>query len=47
MSDPNQMVVYGYIKRVMKVGKEIKVAFRPIMPLFQIKLCDKKNAIFF
>lgn len=47
VTDPNQMAVYGYIRRVMKVGKDIKIAFRPIMPLFQIKMCDKKNAIFF
>lgn len=47
ITDPNQMAIYGYIRRVMKVGRDIKVAFKPIMPLFQIKLCDKKNAIFF
>lgn len=47
VTDPNQMAVYGYIKRVMKVGRDIKVAFRPIMPLFRIKLCDKKTAIYF
>lgn len=47
VTDPNQMAVYAYIRRVMRIGKEIKIAFRPIMPLFQIKLCDKKNAIFF
>ena len=47
VTDPNQMAVYGYIKRVMKVGRDIKIAFRPIMPLFQIKLCDKKTAIYF
>ena len=47
ITDPNQMAVYAYIKRVMKVGNNIKIAFHPIAPLFQIKLCEKKNAIFF
>ena len=31
----------------MKVGKNIRIAFQPIMPLYQIKLCDRRNAIFF
>lgn len=47
VTDPTQMAVYGYIRRVMKVGRDIKIAFRPIRPLLQKKLCDKKNAIFF
>ena len=47
ITDPNQMAVYAYIRRVQRVGRDIKIAFHPIMPLFQIKMCDKKNAIFF
>lgn len=46
-TNPNQMAVYGYIKCVMKVDRDIKVAFRPIIPLFQIKMCEKKIAIYF
>lgn len=46
-TDPNQMAIYAYIKRVMIVGSNIKVAFHPIAPLFQIKMCEKKNAIYF
>ena len=29
------------------MGRGIKIVFRPIMPLFQIKMCEKKNAVFF
>ncbi len=47
ITDPNQMAVYAYIRRVQKVGRGIKIVFRPIMPLFQIKMCEKKNAVFF
>ena len=31
----------------MKAGGNIKVAFQPIMPMFQRILCDKRNAVFF
>lgn len=47
VTDPNQMCVYAYIRRVMKAGRNIKVAFQPIAPMFQRILCDKRNAIFF
>ena len=47
VTDPNQMCVYAYIKRIMKAGRNIKVAFQPIMPMFQRILCDKRNAVFF
>lgn len=47
VTDPNQMAVYGYITRVMKCGKEIKIAFKTIAPFFQTKLCDKKKSIYF
>ena len=36
-----------YIQKVMKVGKNIKIAFKPIAPIQQAKLCDKRNAVFF
>ena len=47
ITDPEQMGMYAYIRRVMKVGRDIKVAFQPIAPFFQAKLCEKKNAIYF
>lgn len=47
ITDPNQTAIYAFIKRIMKVGKNIRIAFQPIMPLYQIKLCDRRNAIFF
>lgn len=47
VTDPKQMAVYGYIRRVKRVGKEIKIAFHPIAVFPQIKLCDKRAAIFF
>lgn len=46
-TDPNQMAMYCYIKLVKKEGKNIKVAFRPIAPFFQIKLCEVKTAVYF
>lgn len=46
-TDSKQMAFYAYIKRVKKVGKEVKIAFHPIMPFPQSVLCDKKNAIYF
>lgn len=47
ITDPEQMGMYAYIRRVMKVGRDIKVAFQPIALFFQAKLCEKKNAIYF
>ena len=47
VTDPEQMGMYAYIRRVMKVGRDIKVAFQPIAPFFQAKLRKKKNAIYF
>lgn len=47
VTDPNQMCMYAYIRRVMKAGRNIKIAFQPIMPMFQRVLCDKRNAVFF
>ena len=44
---PNQFCMYCYIQKVMRVGKNIKIAFKPIAPIQQIKLCDKRNAMFF
>ena len=34
VTDPEQMGMYAYIRRVMKVGRDIKVAFQPIAPFF-------------
>ena len=46
-TDQNQWAMYCYIKRVKKEGKYIKVAFKPIAPLQQAKMCEKRNAIYF
>ena len=46
-TSPNQYCMYCYIQKVMVVGKNIKIAFKPIAPIQQIKLCDKRNAMFF
>lgn len=46
-TESDQMAMYAYINAVQKVGKNIKIAFTPLMPFFQEKLCDKRNAIFF
>ena len=47
VTSPNQFCMYCYIQKVMKVGKNIKIAFKPIAPIQQAKLCDKRNAVFF
>ena len=46
-TDPNQCAVYGYITRVKKEGRNIKVAFHPIGLIRQSILCEKKYAIYF
>lgn len=47
ITDPNQWAIYGYIKRIKKSYKSIKIAFQPIASINQQKLCEKKNAIYF
>lgn len=47
ITSPDQYCMLCYIQKVMKVGKNIKIAFKPIAPIQQLKLCDKRNALFF
>lgn len=47
VTDPDQMAIYCYVTRVKKEGRFIKVAFKPIAPFFQIKICEEKVAIYF
>lgn len=47
VTSPEQYYMLCYIQRVMVIGRNIKIAFKPIAPIQQIKLCDKRNAIFF
>ena len=47
ITSPNQFCMLCYIQKVMVAGKNIKIAFKPIVPIQQIKLCDKRNAMFF
>lgn len=47
VTSPDQYCMLCYIQRVMRAGKNIKIAFKPIAPIQQLKLCDKRNAIFF
>ena len=46
-TDANQYALYCYIKRIKKEGRYIKVGFKPILPFPQIKMCTKKNALYF
>ena len=46
-TDSAQMAVYGYIRNIVKSGKIIKIAFKPIRSFPQEKLCDKNNAVYF
>jgi len=46
-ANPAQWALFGYIRRVQKVGRNIKVVFKGLTPFKQQILCDKKNAVFF
>lgn len=46
-TDATQCAVYGYITRVMPVGREIKIAFHPLGVFQQYLMSTKKNAIYF
>ena len=47
VTDPNQLAMYAYIKKIRLAGKNIQIVFNPIAPFKQQKLCDKRNAVFF
>ena len=47
VTDPRQFAVFGYIKGVKKVGKQVKVVFEPLATFQQLKLCDERTAVFF
>ena len=47
ITDLHQYALYCYIKLIKKQGKEIKIAFHPIAPILQHKICEKKSAIYF
>jgi len=46
VTDPNQWAMFAYIKLIRVSGKNIKIAFQPLVPIQQQKLCDKRNAIY-
>ena len=46
-TDPNQWAMFAYIKMIRVAGKNVKIAFHPLAPIQQQKLCDKRNAVFF
>lgn len=46
-ADPAQWAMYGYIRRIQKAGRNIKIAFHPIAAFPQSKLCEKSNAVYF
>ena len=47
VTDPRQFAVFGYIKGIKKVGKQVKVVFEPLATFQQLKLCDERTAVFF
>ena len=47
VTSPSQYCMLCYIQKIMVAGKNIKIAFKPIAPIQQVKLCDKRNAVFF
>ena len=46
VTDPNQWAMFAYIKLIRVAGKNIKIAFQPLVPIQQHKLCDKRNAVY-
>lgn len=46
VTSPSQYCMLCYIQKIMVAGKNIKIAFKPIAPIQQVKLCDKRNAVF-
>ena len=47
VTDPNQYAVYGYIKRIKKVCRNIKIAFCPINVFPQRQLCEEPASVYF
>ena len=47
VTDLNQWAIYCYIKLIKDVGKDIKIAFCPLAPIPQHKMCDEKSSIYF
>lgn len=47
ITDPNQWAVYGYIKRIKKESKTIKIAFCPLQVFPQQKLCEDPASVYF
>lgn len=47
VTDSSQNAIYGYIKQIKKLGKEIKIVFMHIKPFPQSILCNKRTAVFF
>lgn len=46
-TDPSQIAMYCYIRKISLYRSEVKIVFQPIGVFPQSLLCDKKNAIFF
>lgn len=46
-TSPDQYCMFSYIQKIMVAGKNIKIAFKPIAPIQQIRLCDKRSSMFF
>ena len=46
VTDPNQWAMFAYLKLIRVAGKNIKIAFQPLVPIQQQKLCDKRNAVY-
>ena len=47
ITSPNQWAMYSYIRKVQVAGGNVKIAFEPIQPFPQIKMCGKRAAVFF
>ena len=47
ITDPDQWAVYGYIKRIKKEYKTIKIAFCPLQVFPQQKLCEEPASVYF
>lgn len=47
VTDAKQRAIYGYIKRIKKEGRNIKISFCPLAVFSQQKLCENPASIYF
>ena len=46
-TDPNQYCMLCLLQKIQVLRKEVNIAFKPLFPIQQLILCDRRNSIFF